>query len=451
MANAGTIAVNLVARTEAFSKGMKRSGRIVRGFEKSTMSTMRTVRNFGIAAVAGTGAIVYGMSRLVKVASDAEEIMSKFNVVFRDLADESSKWASEFSMSVGRATQDVHKWMAGLQDTFVPLGFARDISAELSKELVKLAVDVGSFNNISDAEVIRDFTSALVGNHEAVRKYGIIITETSMKQAAMLKGLDPKNLTNLQKVQLRYNAILNATSDAQGDAVRTADSYANQVKRLQSNILNLKEAIGKELMPVMKLFVVKANEALSVFSKQDGLEKSINKAAIATTYLVDGFNIVRSVVNYIVGSVQKLIAISTVAPVQIASSFADLAEFLGMEGFSDMANAMSEAIDDVGKTMYDAGQKNIQQSIEQMKNIGKLREEMKDAFLKAEEVIKKTQSMSESIADTVTRSAKSKTGQGEVFRTSYINVQGLSSEEDEREKTNRILTAILDLQKRAFS
>jgi hypothetical protein len=191
--------------------------------------------------IAGVGGGIYALQRgfrsTIAEASSAQETFAKFDVVFRDQSRDVKKWAEDFGDSVGRATHDVAGWAAGLQDTFVPLGIARDKAAELSKSLVSLAVDVASFNNKADADVIRDFTSALVGNHETVRKYGIIISENAIKQEALRQGLNKtySELTDLEKVQLRYALIQKGTTDAQGDAIRTADSYANQVKRLSAN------------------------------------------------------------------------------------------------------------------------------------------------------------------------------------------------------------------------
>ena len=190
------------------------------------------------------------------VARDGDEIQSKFNTVFKELAEQSQKWAVNFGNAVGRATQDVKKWMSGLQDTFVPLGFARKRSQDLSQSLVKLAVDVASFNNKADDEVIRDFTSAIVGNHETVRKYGILITENSIKQEILNQGWDKSynELSELEKVQLRYNIILNSTTDAQGDAIRTADSLANKEKRVAAVRKNYMEQLGKKVVPISKAY-----------------------------------------------------------------------------------------------------------------------------------------------------------------------------------------------------
>ena len=264
MATIGSLLVKLGMNTSAFDRGSKRANKSLYGLQRQVAKTQLA---FAKAAVVIAGA--YGVGRITKslvdAASTAEETQSKFNTVFKSLAKDANKWSEDFGQSVGRASQDVKKWMAGLQDTFVPLGIARKEAYDLSKSLTTLAVDVASFNNVADADVIRDFTSALVGNHETVRKFGIIISENALKQEAMAQGIQKtySELTDLEKVQLRYSLILKGTTDAQGDAIRTGNSYANQVKRLTANITNLKEALGKGLLPVFAAGVTKLNEELT--------------------------------------------------------------------------------------------------------------------------------------------------------------------------------------------
>lgn len=240
-----------------------------------------TTMTRSVLQLAGIGGGLYMLQRTfretIREASFAQETFAKFDVVFREQSVSARKWAEDFGDSVGRATHDVAGWMAGLQDTFVPLGIARDRAAELSKSLVQLAVDVASFNNKADAEVIRDFTSALVGNHETVRKYGIIISESAIKQEALRQGLNKtyRELTDLEKVQLRYNLIQAGTTDAQGDALRTADSYANQVKRLSANWKEFKVSAGEPAIGVLASIIGKTNEAIEATKKWN---ETINKS-----------------------------------------------------------------------------------------------------------------------------------------------------------------------------
>lgn len=242
-----------------------------RGFSSFNRTLSKTSRQ--LLAIAGVGGGLYAVQRgfreAVKAASDLQETQAKFNTVFKSFSAEANKWAVNFGKNVGRSEQSVKSWLARLQDTFVPLGIARDEAMGLSKELVTLAVDVASFNNAADANVIRDFTSALVGNHETVRKYGVIIGESAIKQEALRKGLNKTyaQLTDLEKVQLRYSLIQRGTTDAQGDALRTADSYANQLKRLKANVSDLAVEIGEPLMDALNSLFTELNknsEAISL-------------------------------------------------------------------------------------------------------------------------------------------------------------------------------------------
>lgn len=196
-------------------------------------------------------ALTQGMGALLRLASDAEEVGGKFNVVFADLAGSADAWASSFADSVGRAETETKSAMANAGDLFKPLGFAVDDALELSKALVGLSVDVASFNNAMDADVMRDFQSALVGNHETVRKYGIILSESTLEQEAFQRGLrgSYSELTDNQKVLLRYSLLLKGSKDAQGDAIRTADSYANQMKRLKSALADTGTELGEVFLP----------------------------------------------------------------------------------------------------------------------------------------------------------------------------------------------------------
>lgn len=211
----------------------------------------------GVAAIAVAGLATVGVAgfkvgqKLVALGADAEEMESKFNVVFGDSAIQATKALDEFGNVVGRNKFELMEMASTVQDTFVPLGFARDKAAGMSVELSKLAVDVASFNNESDPEVMKAFQSAIVGNHETVRKYGIIITQATLNAELMRMGVAEgiKTATEQEKVQARLNLIYAGTTDAQGDAAETAGSWTNQMRALKSEIKENATAIGGELLP----------------------------------------------------------------------------------------------------------------------------------------------------------------------------------------------------------
>jgi hypothetical protein len=93
-------------------------------------------------------------------------------------------------------------------------------------------IDLGSFMNVAEADVMRDLQSALIGNHETVRKYGALITDTTLKQQLLNMGIagGAEAATEQQKVLARLQMILDSTRLAYGDAERTQSSFSNQMK-----------------------------------------------------------------------------------------------------------------------------------------------------------------------------------------------------------------------------
>ena len=139
---------------------------------------------------------------------------SKAKVVFGSNFGAVEKTLDDFGNQVGRATHNLVAMASSVQDTFVPMGFSRKEASGLSVQLSKLAVDVASFNNASDVDTMRAFQSAIVGNHETVRRFGVVITEATLKQELNRMGITKsmKEVTNAEKVQARLNLIIDGTT-----------------------------------------------------------------------------------------------------------------------------------------------------------------------------------------------------------------------------------------------
>ena len=253
----------LLIRIEADLKGVKQSlSKLERDVDQTTSKAGKGFAKFGalfkgfIVATVIKEAAQAGLA-LVNLASDVQEMQSKSAVVFGAFRDQTVAALEEFGNEVGRATHELEGMASQVQDTFVPMGFARGEAAKLSVQLVKLAVDVASFNNASDTDTMSAFQSALVGNHETVRRFGVVITEGTLKAELFRMGIKggADAASNAEKVQARLNLIIAGTSDAQGDALRTSDSYANRVKALQASLSELGVELGQILLPAATAIV----------------------------------------------------------------------------------------------------------------------------------------------------------------------------------------------------
>lgn len=223
---------------------LKSIGSFVDSARKKLLSIGKISLLGGVAASAGFG------KSFAQEAIQFEETASKFRVVFKDAAASAVKDLESISTATGVSRVDLTGYFSDLQDTFVPLGFALKDAAKLSSQITELGVDLASFGNKDVGDTIRDLQSALVGNAETVRKYGIVITETSLKQEAYRLGLAKtgQELSEQAKVQARLSIIFRSTADAQGDAARTLDSTANVFKQIKSAYTELKVVFGRELI-----------------------------------------------------------------------------------------------------------------------------------------------------------------------------------------------------------
>jgi hypothetical protein len=112
---------------------------------------------------------------------------------------------------------------ATLQNVFTAMGFSIQQAAGLSVTIAKLGTDIASFHDIADSDAVDRLSSALVGNHEALRSLGIVVTETAVKQELLAMGFrggfDSAN--DQQKMLARLNIILRSTNLMHNDAIRT--------------------------------------------------------------------------------------------------------------------------------------------------------------------------------------------------------------------------------------
>jgi len=256
--------VKVSADTAGLTSGLARA-KMQTSTAVAAMQRQFNSLNFRRAALAvvAFGTLVGGLGlRFVKAAADLVETQNKFDQVFKHLAGSMSKWADSFAADAGRSKKHMRDYLAQIQDTFVPMGFAREKAAEFSKQLTVLALDVASLNNKLDHEVLLNFQSAIVGNVRAVRKYGTLIRQVAIDQELLNMGLTKTTKTaSVQELAIaRFNIIMKSQRDAMGDVIRTKLTYINQLKRLQANIYDTEIAIGNKLLPAMSRTIILINE-----------------------------------------------------------------------------------------------------------------------------------------------------------------------------------------------
>jgi hypothetical protein len=242
---------------ETKDKGSKNISKLQRGLKGLSTVAKKTGSALKAAFVPVTvalGAVTTGMGIAIAKASDLEETSSKFGTVFAGNIDMANKAVQTLTKSYAMSTQEARLHLSSLQDLLVPMGMNADKAAVMSNEVVKLAADLGSFNNLPTEQVMMDIQSALVGNFETMKKYGVVLNESRTKQAAMnMKLWDGKGALDASiKAQVAYQLILDGSQAAVGDMIRTSDGFANTFKLLKARTSDVVAEIGVQLIPIAR-------------------------------------------------------------------------------------------------------------------------------------------------------------------------------------------------------
>lgn len=315
----GNIAVRIRARNEQLIAGLKGANKQITSFAG------KFKQDFGaIAAVGAAGAVAFGAAivKITNAASDLEETQSKFNTVFRGSTDAAEAFALE--LQTGYATSEVQakRFLATIQDTLVPMGLQREAATQLSGSVVKLAADIGSFNNLPTEQVVRDIQSALVGNTETVRKYGISIKAAAVDQSILDQGLakSKAEITEAQRVTERLRLITEGSADAVGDMARTSASFANRQKALTAQLENLMATLGQitvgpgaDFLKFLSDAIEDLNEGIKVIAETSGSFKEFGITIVqgVVQALADGAMAIIKFIETVtgIGPVAKLLGV----------------------------------------------------------------------------------------------------------------------------------------------
>lgn len=276
MANSNTIELRLTVKDDGSIVIKQFTGEGVKDLEKlekssvSMTSTMgaglQQLRSHWLAFTAATAGAIYVVQRVakdaLKVASDLEGAQKRFSIIFRDQIGLAEEWAETLRGGYAMSQREAKQSLSSMQDLLIQMGMNTKSAGSLSFEIVKLAADLGSFNELPTAQVLGDIESAMMGNYRAMRQYHIVLTDASVEQYALSHGLakNADELTQAQRAWAAYNIILKKSGDAIGAMARNQDDYDTQLKKYHANIEDLKSLLGEALLPAATNVVKKFNE-----------------------------------------------------------------------------------------------------------------------------------------------------------------------------------------------
>lgn len=280
LSKAPNVSANIIRMTEALANLAKTgasSGRAATSLGKSLnifsgSANKAKSSSFSLASAFGKLYASYWLLfRAFSKIKDAIDISSSLteveNVVrttfgnYEKLIQDFSKTSiQDFGMSELTAKQVASRFQA----MGTAMGFSQGKMADMSLQLTKLTADMASFYDMEQSDVARNLQAVFTGETEPLRKYGLDLTQATLKEWAMKQGLDAdiSSMTQAEKTMLRYQYVIANTAAAQGDFARTADTWANQVRILKQSFEQLAAIIGGALINAFKPFVRTLNAVM---------------------------------------------------------------------------------------------------------------------------------------------------------------------------------------------
>lgn len=280
LSKAPSVSRNIIDMTNALAK-LSRTGGAAGTAAKSITSSFSgfsssasavTKKSFSLASAIGkVYATYWALFRGFRLLGDAIDISSSLteveNVVrqtfgqYESLINNFAKTSIEkFGMSELSAKQFASRFQA--------MGTALDIPqgkmAKMSIRLTELAGDMASFYDVSQEDIAKSLQSVFSGTTAPMRRYGIDLTQATLKEWALKQGLDANisSMTQAEKAMLRYQYVLAHTTNITGDFARTADTWHNQITMLKENFKALGAVVGSGLINAFKPFIKVLNAVL---------------------------------------------------------------------------------------------------------------------------------------------------------------------------------------------
>lgn len=262
MAADGSIIIDTRINTAGFGKGATN----LKAQFGSLGSSIKKLGGMIATAFSVTALVNFG-KQAIELGSDLQEVQNVVNVTFTTMNEQVNKFAKNAAKTAGLSETMAKRYVGTFGAMANAFQFTEGEAYDMATSLTQLAGDVASFYNITQDEAYTKLKSVFTGETESLKDLGVVMTQTALDDFALRKGLSKttSEMTEQEKVALRYQFILEQLSAASGDFVRTSDGWANQTRILSLQFDQLKATLGQGLINALNPAIKVVNELIARF------------------------------------------------------------------------------------------------------------------------------------------------------------------------------------------
>lgn len=210
-----------------------------------------------------------------KLAADYEQAVGKMEVVFGDSSAEIEAWAQNAFQNFGLAKSSAIAMAADFGAMANSLQISGDKAKEMSMGLAERVRDLSAFYNVTSKEAAEALNAIFTGASQPLRKFGVVMTEAALNSYALSQGIKKttKEMSEAEKVQLRYNYVVDATNQAVGQFKREQNDASTQLETFKEVVKELGVNFGEVLLPMITPVLQAVNKGIKYISQLDDSTK----------------------------------------------------------------------------------------------------------------------------------------------------------------------------------
>ena len=290
----------VIIGTELDKTGLRTGIKSISGELGGLKSVLGKIGAAVAAAFAVEKVIQFGKA-CVELGSDLAEVQNVVDVAFGSMSDKMEQFADTAITSYGMSKLAAKKTGSNFMAMAKGMGVAEEAASDMAIGLTGLSGDVASFFNIDQEEAATKLKSVFTGETESLKEIGVVMTQANLQAYALAHGMDSNlsAMSQAQLVALRYAYVMDTLALAQGDFVRTQDSWANQTRILSMQWQEFMSIIGQALTTVLLPLVKVLNTVVAALIRManafnaaiqaifGGSRKELSEGTAATDGLAD--------------------------------------------------------------------------------------------------------------------------------------------------------------------
>lgn len=279
---------NTVQLQRAMSQAQQATSRTESSIKSSMDKVGTTLKRVGtvVAAALSVKAIVSFGKSCIDLGSDLTEVQNVVDVTFGSMNQQVNTFAKSAIKQFGLSETAAKRYTSTMGSMLKSMGLTTELAYDMSTTMTGLTGDMASFYNLDAETAFEKIRSGISGETEPLKQLGINMSVANLEAYALAQGITKSynSMTQAEQAMLRYNYLLDATADAQGDFARTSGGWANQTRILAMQFDSVKASIGQGLIMALTPALKVINSIIAKLSELSEKFK-VTMAAITGTDL----------------------------------------------------------------------------------------------------------------------------------------------------------------------